>query len=189
MAALSGIAVAFAFPTRRSKNQASERRRLWGRICPLHYVPFVHHLDSSAKYTGSDLQRERDRPSIDCCMSAVANYCDSDVVKRFSGVLKRGRLTRVRYTHRKDSIEDLFGCNKMDCKRQFCQRYRRKVSPTALKICWPDHFIPSNETGQDDALERQLWRHKVLRRKIGAAYARRRCASEMPKDRRPLCPA
>ena len=91
--------------------------------------PLIHHSDRGGQYTSDDFRDELAKHGIACSMSGSANCYDNAVVESFFGLLKRERVSRVRYRTRDEARADLFEYIEVFYNRKRRHGYLGNVSP------------------------------------------------------------
>ena len=89
----------------------------------------IHHSDRGAQYTSDGFRNELDKHGIQCSMSGRGNCYDNAVVESFFGLLKRERVSRVRYRTREEARADIFEYIECFYNRKRRHSYVGYISP------------------------------------------------------------
>ena len=104
---------------------AWEQRQPTGQI--------IHHSDRGSQYTSDDFREALKERGITCSMSGRGNCYDNAAAESFFGLLKRERVSQVRYRTRDEARADIFDYIECFYNRKRRHGYLGYVSPVTYE--------------------------------------------------------
>ena len=93
----------------------------------------IHHSDRGAQYLSDDYQAVLKQHGIRCSLSGAGSCYDNAAIESFSSLLKRERVSRVRYRTREEARSDVFDYIERFYNRQRSHSYLGYTSPVQFE--------------------------------------------------------
>ena len=93
----------------------------------------IHHSDRGAQYLSNDYQAVLKQHGIRCSLSGAGSCYDNAAIESFFSLLKRERVSRVRYRTREEARSDVFDYIERFYNRQRSHSYLGYTSPVQFE--------------------------------------------------------